>query len=68
MPRRCALSDGGVRRGIFAFGAVPFWASTGSLRLVAPVVAMDPTTPPGLLVGGIGCGVFSFDSPFLGTG
>jgi hypothetical protein len=57
-------SDGGI----FAFGAAPFWGSTGALRLVAPVVGMaaDDATGGYWLVGSDG-GVFSYNAPFFGA-
>jgi hypothetical protein len=58
-------SDGGV----FAFGDAPFFGSTGSIRLNAPMVGIIPTSTGGgyWLVGADG-GVFAFgDAGFRGS-
>ncbi|HWS45405.1 MAG TPA: hypothetical protein VN636_06060, partial [Acidimicrobiia bacterium] len=52
--------------GIFAFGDAPFRGSTGSLRLVSPIVAMTNSGTGYWFVAGDG-GVFAFGVPFRGS-
>ena len=60
---RLVAADGGI----FSFNA-PFYGSTGSLALNAPIVGMasDPATGGYWLVASDG-GIFSFNAPFEGS-
>jgi hypothetical protein len=57
-------SDGGV----FSFGGVPFYGSTGAIHLNAPVVGMaEASNGSGYRFVASDGGVFSFSAPFFGS-
>ena len=55
-------ADGGV----FTFGDAPFHGSTGSIRLVSPIVGIEGQNAGYRFVAGDG-GVFAFNLPFAGS-